>query len=954
MGKITEVRKRYKDTIDEITKSEQNWLSFLDTASWNFKYDFIDQVLIYTQRPDAKACAEMSVWNEKVHRWINKNADGIFVLSKDENSKYPFRIVFDVTDTHNYKGTEYKLWSVKEEYEQDIIETLNSTFGGEIDEQTLVNSIYVNALNMVEDNIEDYMSSIQNHKSGTGLENHTDDEIKSILIPTIWSSVAYMMMTRSGINAKEKINIQEFSYIKKFNNNQIITILGTAISDIAEMGIREIAKTVVNLQKEEKNKNHTFVNKQEKEYSNNEEKEIGGIENGENRIHESEGLQHTKSSNDTGEITTREIRNDEITLFKNPEESRVHNIIDGQQIEQSFGTSSNRSNEFSTENSTEFGTTGKYEREFEINKSNGMGEKNEQLQVDSRGTSDERIDLQLNLLSEEEQKQNIAEVENTSVFSFSQDDIDNILKKGSGFENGKFRIYKQLTTDVTNKENVEFLKKEYGIGGFSDDTIGWVDYGAKGITLQNSNRDKKYTISWTNVVDRISGLINQDRYLSYYEKDEYNDWLDLNELEKNKKEDIIKNPDYELAKKIYSVVKDYDFNVYAENTDEQNIELIIADLDDESNVNEYINFLKETLEDIDLDDELSVEIKGLIQTLESKLPSYEFINGDIVYIGTEEFEIKAINDKIVAVVDTSFPLLVKEFSREEFEKKVKENPANDKLRTGTKTNKIEIEPQKEEIENNGTLEERLFEFLNEYELYEISLNESREILTDKQKLLDMLNDFNEMIEREDIEEEFKNQLINFITELSALNEKEKTEIQVNQKEELQANIKRKRRNKIEYFDLHPDIPLANRNNYKIQNDDLGVGSKKEKYDNNIQAIKVLKLCEEQNRYATKEEQEILSKYVGWGGIPEAFDSRIDSWNKEYEELKNLLSEKEYKEAKKSTLTAFYTPPIVIRAMYRALQNMGLEKGNILEPSCRCRKFYGNYARYTRTMQNVWN
>ena len=124
MGKIVETRNLYKETINSITKTEENWLKFLDSVSWHFKYDFVDQVLIYAQRPEAKACAELEVWNNKVHRWINKDAKFIFVLSKDEDSEYPFRMVFDVADTHNYKGTEYKLWSIKPEYEKKIIETL--------------------------------------------------------------------------------------------------------------------------------------------------------------------------------------------------------------------------------------------------------------------------------------------------------------------------------------------------------------------------------------------------------------------------------------------------------------------------------------------------------------------------------------------------------------------------------------------------------------------------------------------------------------------------------------------------------------------------------------------------------------------------------------------------------------------------------------------------------------
>lgn len=159
----------------------------------------------------------------------------------------------------------------------------------------------------------------------------------------------------------------------------------------------------------------------------------------------------------------------------------------------------------------------------------------------------------------------------------------------------------------------------------------------------------------------------------------------------------------------------------------------------------------------------------------------------------------------------------------------------------------------------------------------------------------------------------------------------------NEKEnaELKVNIKPKRRNKIEYFDLHPEIPLNDRNNYKIENNNLGIGTKKEKFNRNIEAIKILKKCDEENRYATPEEQEKLSEYVGWGGLAEAFDQNDNNWVNEYKELKSLLSEKEYDEARRSTLTSFYTPPIVISSIYNALEKMGLERGNILEPSCRC-------------------
>ena len=244
MGKITETRKLYKETLKELTKTEENWLSFLDSSSWNFKYDFADQILIYAQRPEATACADIETWNNKVKRWINKNANGIFIFDNNENSQYPFKLVFDVSDTHNYKGTPYKLWSVEEKYQMDIIESLDATFGAESENLDLSTSITLNAYNMVTDNIQDYMSSIKKYIKGTKFEEYSDRDIYNIFVPCVWGSVSYMMMTRCGINAREKIDIKEFSYIKEFNNDNLITILGQAVSDIAELGLREIAKTI--------------------------------------------------------------------------------------------------------------------------------------------------------------------------------------------------------------------------------------------------------------------------------------------------------------------------------------------------------------------------------------------------------------------------------------------------------------------------------------------------------------------------------------------------------------------------------------------------------------------------------------------------------------------------------------------------------------------------------------
>ena len=1015
MGKIGETRKLYRETLGNIAKTEENWLSFLDSVSWHFKYNFIDKVLIYAQRPDATACAEMeNEWNKKCKRWVNKNANGIFVLSKDDDDPYPFRIVFDVSDTHNSKGTEYKLWNVKPEYEEEIIETLETTFGGESESKDLSTNIIASAYNMVTDNIQDYLSAIYNNKNGTLLDGLSDDEIKNITISTVWASVSYMMMKRCGINAREKISKKEFLFIKYFNKTPIVTALGTAISDIAEMGLREIAKTAINLQNEEKKKNHTFVKNDNKEYSNNKEIDEGGIRNGEYRIQESRRLQYTKSSDGERENTRWQIRKNEVKLPKEQQKSRIFNIIDGEEIERRIDNSSRESNTNDKGNSREVSETREHNRGIESTRPDEMDRTNEQLQDDSRGTSNEGTNLQLNtwredvnsniekfddyetiddiltnapniiksnqvleeylkfnsdhnrkeyiknilgnayteyetelnqrvgyrvyenglylwkgkylnrtkecfkdwdyitehfvskvlqkenddivniLPTEEEQKEIITEA-NASVFSFSQENIDNILKRGSGFENGKFRICQYLQQGLSNAENAEFIKNEYGIGGSSEDDGIWQDYNSKGITL--SNKETKLTLNWKQVEKRIRELINANRYFNEQEQDEYYEWLDANnfKIPQNEKELEIYKEDYELANKLHEYIKDYDIVSYnnnfpIENTDEDNIELLRADINDELNIKEYIDFLKASYEDLDYYDDVSLKAKSLIEELEKRLSYYEFHNGDIVYIGTEEYEIRTVNDERVVLVDTSFPLFTKEMERKEFNKKIKENPVNDKLRTGKRL----------QIEEKNV----------EQEIEPIQVEEQIEI--------------NNIPIKEDTKKE------------------ESKELEI-----LKPNIKTKRRNKIEYFDLHPEVPMIDRNNFKIQDNDLGVGSKKEKYRNNVAAIKVLKQCELENRYATQDEQEILSKYVGWGGIQEAFDSRLDNWNIEYNELKSLLTEKEYNEARKSVNTAFYTPPTVIRAIYRALMNMGLEKGNILEPSCRCRKLYGNDARYFR-------
>lgn len=957
MGKVKETQQLYNEVIKEIITTKDNWLSFLGSASWNFKYHFDDQVLIYAQRPNAKACASMEIWNKKVHRWVNKDANVIFVLSKDEDSKYPFRLVFDVSDTHNYMNTPYKLWKVKEEYENEIIENLCIKFGDITTKDDFAQAINLIAYNIVADNIQDYLSSIHKYKSNTELEKMSDDEIQSTFLLTVWSSVAYMMMKRCNINMENEIDNLDFSFISKFSNDNIATILGTAVSEIAQVGLREIAKTVINLQKEEKTKNRIFVKNQNKEYSDSKDFERGEFVYGENRIHENRGLQYTQPSDETRTNTNWKIRTNEATLFKGTQESRIYDIDDERKSSRTFDTNTESSNRNDKSNSTEISSSGENKRRFESTKSNGMGRSNEQLQIDSRGTSDERFDIQLELLTEEEQTQNIAEAEKVSAFSFSQEMVDSVLQEGSHFATGKFRIYEHFNKNLSSKENADFLRKEYGIGGRSADNNGVSeDHNSKGIKLSIGYGDNAPTLllKWTQVEKRIRELISLNRYLSEIEKDEYFDWLDANDRPQANKEirTQLNDEEYKLAERLHSFIKDYDFYSYIDNvpmgnTDEENIELIRADINDEINIKDYIDFFKSIVEDIDNNEELAIA-KDLLEELEKRLPYYELNNGDIVYIGTEEYEIRAIDDNRVILVDISFPLLTKEMQRNDFNKKVIENPANDKLR-----NERIIQHLKEDIEKDSKEDSQ--EVLDYYVGQIVYLESDKKFKIskiDKEKniieLLDLqLASFMPIFREESIKnferlynENPLNNTKDIQNNVKDKKDSEETFKNIPREEKIKANIKKKRRNKIEYFDLHPEIPMQDRNNYKITDNELGEGTQREKYQRNIQAIKILKHCELENRYATQEEQEILAKYVGWGGLADVFDENNSNWSNEYKELKGLLTEKEYTEARESTLTAFYTPPIIIKSIYKALENMGLQRGNILEPSCGVGNFMG--------------
>lgn len=841
------------ETLKEITQNGESWIKFLNTASNNYKYSFNEQVLIYAQKPNATACADIETWNKKLRRWVNKGAKGIALLSM-ENGRNVLRHVFDISDTHSGINKDFKLWEIKPSYENGIIETLENSFGNLEVKSNLAEAIYSASINLVEDNYQDYLVDLKEVLDGSLLEGMQDIDLEGNFIVLLAKSISYMAMKRCGIDPTEHFNVSDFEMISSFNNKRVVSRLGAAISDIAEQELREIYSSVINYEKNYKLTNRTFVNNEKINYHNNEEKNNEG-RNDYDRINiQSNGrLPNTTSSitkneeNGTGEILKTE---GEIPKRTQKRVIRGINVRwqDGRTFRRNRG---NSSKQIETTNQT-ISRESSSERRNEESRSNGLGTSNELNTKSSRGNDNNRVDLQLNLFTDsyippiknlpsvEEQINNIqaqAEVENTSAFEFTQKVIDDVLLEGSHFADGKFRIYRLFQESYSTEDNITFLKKEYGEGGGGVRNYENLDewHNAKGIrlTLGLKENAPETLLTWSKVEKRIKELVNADIYLNSNEKEEYQKWL---------------NEEYENQKWMYDARINPDQKQVAideENQDIQNIE-----------------------------------------------KNYKLSNGNYFHFHTND---EGYYYEIYNNFGTEIDGGLLEYSEID----------------NTKQSELDIR-------------KRLAEFTDIEELANENLREVSQEFIDALESGAIAEEVGNAVL-----EKVENDTINAIDELKAIGQAQKVINLFKAREENGKPL-----NRDEYYKNQEKI------NYHIDNNSLGEGTPKEKVRRNIDAIKLLKKLEDKNRLANKEEQEILASYVGWGGLPDVFDESKDNWSEEYNELKEILTDEEYKSARASTLTAFYTPPVVINAIYDTLKSMGVEQANILEPSCGTGNFLG--------------
>ena len=919
----------YNRTCKTVVSNPQNWQAFLASACRNYKLRYDEQLLVYAQRPDATAVLEIEQWNKIFGRWVNRGARGIAVFADENRSRQRLTHYFDISDTHEsrYSRT-VPIWDMRQEYEADVIETLESTFGEIENKSSLAEAIMGAARNAAEDNIPDYLQDLYYATEGSSFEEVEEDIVAFIYKNVVTNSVAYMMMSRLGVDTDGYFELDDFRDVTNFNTQETLNALGFATSDIAEMGLTEISKTITALNRQ----NRIIVGQDRNEYNKVENNDERSLDNERTDLHDGGRLQpsepetSTAAGSDAGQVRSDEERVSEGTsqspLLQSPDEGRTDTALGGSGTEsqqdggnnpEPDGTErgSDRTDESggydemgsSDELSSQFGTGNResgsdirleyYDRTHEdkslpffgrdevINeilrttphlsasleeikdyyehnpdnkdrtayiKSIFNNDYTELTLEDGRtvgyktfenvlhlweGKYDSRtaqsfydwaviarhfeamrllgelsdsikplpsMDGQMSFILDGR-----AEEKKTSAFTFSQEIIDAVLANGSGFSEGKMRIYEQFEKSLSAKENADFLKNEYGWGGSYPVIIGaGIDesHDGKGITITKGiGKEKPHiTLSWSQVEKRIGELIRMDRYLNPKEKEHYPQWLESQEERRAKIEETKRNRE-----------------ILSNAPPEQEVEPTEKEPEEE-----------------------------ILQDVE-----YEYHLGDKVYIGASEYEILSVDDERVMLYDYDMPLFNKEFSRTEFDRKVRENPMNEHL----------------------------------------------------------------IVKKEPAEER-------------------------NDKEPEPVVPAWEQKKKVKGFDLHPDVPMADRYTFNLRENEVETVGKKERFRRNIMAIQLLKKCQEENRFATPEEQIVLSKYVGWGGLSEAFDENNSAWTTEYLELSSVLTPEEYASARESTLTAFYTPPEVITAIYKAMEQMGFKDGNLLEPSCGIGNFIG--------------
>ena len=981
----------YDQIIVDVTKEARAWQSFLRTACRNYKLRFDEQLLLFAQRPDATAVLEIERWNTAFGRWVNRGAKGIAVFEDSTGESQRLKYYFDIADTHGTKRSrEVPVWKMSDEYQSDVTEALKNTFGTLSDLDSLESVIKESVSNAVDDNIDDYIYNFIRNGTGSEIDYISTDEAEEIYKRLVKNSVVYMISERLG--ADSGLTESDFEGIEYFSTHELLNSIGYATSDIAKMGLGVVAKTVRAIEKENQQAimpdNNISYNSERSSY------------NERNHLHNAGRLSDSGSDiADTAGSYSRQMGRDEERISEAASQSNVLQSDDKRSVDavsRRRGTESTEAGGQTDERNV--GNTGADGR-IESRRHDEMGSADEQSAQRSAGDSysadnNERLSNYKPLPSIEEQTAFIeefkAEVAKASAFSIPNEIINDHLANGSGFRDGKYRIYEQFRKSLSQKENADFLKNEYGIGGgtHAGGVSGYYyDHNAKGICISKGFADNatRINLNWLEVAKRIQLLINNDRYLNEKEKEHYAQWLNEREERQYTEQGLSTSENKDNEKYIYKVgdtvfIGASEYRITAK--DDQQVMLSDANAplfnkqydiaDFEHKIKE--NALNEHLKVILSEEESNTSVISETNTTPINDDDYYFNDAERKEVVAVYYNPDAISGGQFVFAHITYELISKAkdvaSDTDSFYEYLDENAYTELIDVGTEEYRTVLseysDPNPDFIGRN---EENMLQLIalakNEKITYDKNgyhaddLDEGDLIKVDgeiwavKSVSSYSISLINESGDKKYIsnspDSKWQETLVSRYN-FEFIGNREGTNTQVNnestdskQSKTAHEHKKNRKQNNAPSV-LYPEINNDYRTNFHIDTDELGAGTPLERYYNNINAIRLLKKLNSEHRLATPTEQVILSQYVGWGGLPQFFEQS----NSHYNELKDLLTDSEYTSARESTLTAFYTPPTVISAVYKVLENMNFKNGNLLEPSCGIGNFIGMLP---KTMQD---
>ena len=906
-------------TANGLTRYWESWTDYLTTASRLYKYPFADQLMIYAQRPDATACADFDIWNNRMNRYVRRGAKGIALL--DESSGFPrLHYVFDVSDTGVRRNSrDPEVWQLGPDLVQPVSEMIAREYG--VYHERLSQQISDLTGKLVDSYWDNNSGDILDIVDGSFLIDYDEAGQEFQFKSAAAISILYMVLERCGLEPDGHFDRDDFQAIFSFSTPAALYALGTAVSECSRDVLRNIERTV-----------KTTIRRRNVERSQYE------YEQQERDLLDRRGLPAPEPDPAPAGESTGQIRQTAPDLPDEASPGAVQfDAPVGDSASAPVGSGTDRREPDAADHA---GTAEAEPGSEQRAASDGVGAAHEQPESTGRGTGDERADLQLSFFdvaipTEAEQIESIDQAESEkspSAFVLSQAEIENALRRGSNFEDSKLRIWQIYQMQPDRKLRAKALAKEYapyGPGGSShtylDGSSGWLDHDSKGLTFEHYPDHQKVLLRWDRVEKYIDLMIQSDRYLSDKERRSIDFPLELNAASAAEYTALkAQHPDT-----LVGFEAGGNFMFYGEDAAKVAKVLNSALFTRETALGEVqvtgfpsgqwvyrAKQLWQCGENVYLaglnEDGTHHQTKYLRREDYLPLGATVHMEGWAFRVDTVNFDKGSVSLQDVALAEMRMPIfreeplaLVRELYEQEQEVMEHTLPA---YKVG---DNVIVDLPSRTIEGK------------------IGYVGETDVRIDTSAQGQSWD--NEVINKQ----QFEDGLRQVEPELS---DEELDELPISTVMDGKVQTFPDAATLDEALNAEPAPEPAG--NFHITDDDLGVGGPKQKYARNIEAIRTLVKLEQEHRGATAEEQQVLSQYVGWGGLPDVFDDKKDSWAKEYTELKGLLSEEEYTAARASTLNAHYTSPVVIRAIYDAAERMGFRSGNILEPSMGVGNFFG--------------